>query len=71
MTEQWPTSKAAAECGMSPAAFRRERTRSGAPAPVGREPGRSGEDLYDADEVRAWKASRPGRWPRTDLKEKQ
>ncbi|MFE2486086.1 hypothetical protein ACFXGR_22850 [Streptomyces mirabilis] len=35
--------------------------------PVGREAGRGGESLYDPEQVRAAKASRPGRGTRTDL----
>jgi hypothetical protein len=34
---------------------------------VGREAGRSGESLYDAEQVRAAHAARPGRGARTDL----
>lgn len=35
--------------------------------PVGRGPGRGGESLYDADEVRRALDHRPGRGARTDL----
>jgi hypothetical protein len=36
--------------------------------PVARQPGRSGESLYDADEIRTAMAKRLGRGARTDLK---
>jgi hypothetical protein len=36
---------------------------------VGREAGRSGESLYDAEQVRAAHAARPGRGARTDLQQ--
>lgn len=39
--------------------------------PVSREPGRSGMNLYDADEVRTKAAARPRAGARTDLKEKR
>lgn len=35
--------------------------------PVAREPGRSGQNLYDAAQVRAAMAARPGAGRRTDL----
>lgn len=36
---------------------------------VGREAGRSGESLYDAEQVRTARAARPGRGTRTDLQQ--
>lgn len=35
-------------------------------APVGRQPGRSGQNLYDADTVQSAKAAMPGRGNTTD-----
>jgi hypothetical protein len=72
VAEFWTTTQAAEYCGITSAAFRRERSRDyPPPEPVGRQPGRKGQDLYDADAVRAWRANRPGRGFRSDLKEMQ
>lgn len=65
--ELWTTTQAAEHCGVKPKTFNDYRQRLGAPDPVDRQPGRSGQDLYDAAAVRAWHASRPGRGARTDL----
>jgi hypothetical protein len=52
--------EAAAHIGAgTPASARRSLHRAGI-HPVARIAGRGGESLYDASEVRAWQASRPG-----------
>lgn len=65
--EQWTTRQVAAYLGIKPDTYPRYR-KQGAPGPIGREPGRSGQNLYDADAVRVWDAHRPGRGIRTDLR---
>lgn len=70
MAERWTTKQVAAYLGIEPDTYPRYREEQGAPGPVGREPGRSGQNVYDADEVRAWHANRPGRGARTDLRKK-
>lgn len=69
--ELWTTTQAAEHCGVRPNTFRdyRQRLDPPPPAPVSSEPGRGGQDLYDAEAVRRWHAERPGRGARTDLKE--
>lgn len=69
--ELWTTTQAAEHCGVKASTFRDYRSKSqlGVPAPVGSQPGRGGQDLYDADEIRAWHANRPGRGARTDLRQ--
>ncbi|QHO90283.1 hypothetical protein CWT12_01530 [Actinomyces sp. 432] len=58
--EEWTASQCAEHIGVSPRTWRSYAARgnAGAPAPrrhVGRTP------VWDADEVRTWAASRPGR----------
>lgn len=65
--ELWTTAQAAEHCGVSPNTYRYYQKRLGAPAPVLREPGRGGQNLYRAQEVRAWHAGRRGQGARTDL----
>lgn len=67
--ETWTITEAAAYLrAASTGSARRTLSRWGVTA-VGRQPGRGGESLYDADQVRAAKAARPGRGARTDLKD--
>jgi hypothetical protein len=66
--ELWTTDQAAEHCGVKPSTWRYYRTRLNAPAPVSSQPGRGGQDLYDADAVREWQANRAGRGARTDLR---
>jgi hypothetical protein len=70
--ELWTTTQAAEHCGVRPSTFRAYRTKPqlGVPAPVSSQPGRGGQDLFDADEVRAWHTARPGRGARTDLQDR-
>ena len=70
--ELWTTNQAAEHCGIQPATWRDYVHRNGAPGPVSREPGRAGQDLYDATAVRAYQAGRPGRgWHGPHTKEQQ
>lgn len=64
--ELWTTAQAAEHCGVKPKTYSYYRQRLGAPDPVGAQPGR-GQDLYDAEQVRAWHAGRTGQGARTDL----
>jgi phage terminase Nu1 subunit (DNA packaging protein) len=70
VTELWTTTQAAEHCGCKPRTFNDYVRRRGAPQPVGREPGRGGQDLYDAEAVRRWHAGRRGQGHRSDLVEK-
>lgn len=68
--EAWTTAQAAGHCGVGIDTFSKY-VRIGlgdAPKPFARQPGRGGQDLYRAREVRAWHANRPGRGTRTDLR---
>jgi len=62
VSEQITTTQAAEFAGVKPAGVHRLLHRAGI-RPVGREPGRSGQNLYDAAQVRAAVQARPGRWP--------
>ena len=64
--EQWTTVEVATHLGVAPESVRNTLSRLGVKA-VARQPGRSGLNLYDAAEVRAAAAARPGRGARTDL----
>lgn len=66
-TERLTTSQVAELLGHRTEAARRSTARTLQRAgirPVAREPGRAGENLYDAEQVRAWHEGRPGsgRW---------
>ncbi len=64
----WTTQQCAEHCdGVSASTYRDYVKRLGAPGPVAREPGRHGQNLYDADAVRQWQASRAGQGHRSDL----
>lgn len=57
--ERWTTTEAAVFCGVTPGRFR-SLAAANSVEPVAREPGVAGENLWDADEVRAMQESRPG-----------
>ena len=66
-TERWTIREVAEVIGAaSTGSARRTLSRWGVRA-IGRRPGRGGESEYDADEVRAAHAARPGRGHRSDL----
>ncbi len=72
MTELWTTTQCAEHVGVTPGTWRhyvsvRTQPHLRPPAAVGRQPGKAGESLFPADQVRAWHAGRPGRGARTDL----
>jgi len=62
MSEQLTTTQAAELAGVKPSGVHRLLARAEI-RPVGREPGRAGQNLYDAAQVRAAVQARPGRWP--------
>lgn len=73
MAERWTTEQVCAFLRtppIKPDTYHRYVVDQGAPAAVSREPGRNGQNLYDADAVREWHANRPGQGHRTDLEEK-
>jgi hypothetical protein len=59
--ELWTTVEAAEYLGASSAGSGRKTLSRLGLAPVSRQPGRGGQNLYDATEVRAAKARMPGR----------
>jgi hypothetical protein len=67
--ELWTTNQVAEHLGVRPGTFRdyRQRLDPPPPAPVSSQPGRGGQDLYDAAAVREWHANRKGRGHRSDL----
>jgi len=62
VSEQITTTQAAELAGVKVAGVHRLLARAGI-RPVGREPGRGGQNLYDAAQVREALQARPGRWP--------
>ncbi len=62
MSEQITTTQAAELAGVKPTGVHRLLARAGV-RPVGREPGRAGQNLYDAAQVEVAVRARPGRWP--------
>jgi hypothetical protein len=62
--ELWTTVRAAQYLGASSAGSGRKTLSRLGLTPVSREPGRGGQNLFDADEVRAAKAQMPGRGKR-------
>jgi hypothetical protein len=52
--------EAAAHIGAGTSGSARRSLHRAGIRPVARAPGRAGESLYDAEQVRAWQASRPG-----------
>lgn len=64
--EQWTVDDAAAYLGVAVKSADKQLRRWHV-APVGRQPGRGGRNLYDADAVRAANEARPGRGARSDL----
>lgn len=73
MTESalWTTAEAAKYLGASSAGSGRKTLSRLEVAPVSREPGRGGQNLYDAAKVRAAKARMPGRGKRSSNTESQ
>lgn len=67
--ELWTTAQAAEYCGVQAKTYSYYRKRLGAPDPVSSQPGRGGQDLYDAAQVREWQANRRGQGARTDLRQ--
>lgn len=67
--ELWTTAQVAEHLGVRPGTFRdyRQRLDPPPPLPVSSQPGRGGQDLYDAEEIRRWHAARKGRGHRSDL----
>jgi hypothetical protein len=61
------TSEAATLLGVSSAASARKALERMGVAPIARRPGRGGESLYDAAQIRLAMRQRPGRGARTDL----
>jgi hypothetical protein len=59
--ELWTTAEVAEYLGASSAGSGRKTLSRLGLAPVSRQPGRDGQNLYDATEVRAAKARMPGR----------
>ena len=62
MSEQLTTAQVAELAGVKITGVGRLLHRA-AIRPVGREPGRSGQNLYDAAQVKEALRARPGRWP--------
>ncbi len=62
--ELWTTAEAAEYLGASSAGSGRKTLSRLGVAPLSREPGRGGQNLYDAAEIRAAKARMPGRGKR-------
>jgi hypothetical protein len=65
--ELWTTAQAAAYLGASSTGSGRKTLSRLGITPVSREPGRGGQNLYDAGRVRAVKAEMPGRGRRVPL----
>jgi hypothetical protein len=65
-TDLWTTDDVAAHLGIASTGVRKELHRLGI-RPVARQPGRSGQNLYDPDEVKQAASARPGKGTRTDL----
>jgi hypothetical protein len=63
--ELWTTAEAAAYLGATTAGSGRKTLSRLGVVPVSREPGRAGQNLYDASKVRAAKARMPGRGKRS------
>lgn len=71
MPERWTTDEVRVHLGAATVRSASKTLHRWGIAPVSREPGRAGQNVYDAAEVRAAIANRPKRGARTDLKEKQ
>jgi len=65
--ELWTTTQAGTYCGVTAKTYRGYVSSLGAPSAVAREPGRGGENLHVAADVRTWHARRGGQGRRTDL----
>jgi hypothetical protein len=70
VSEQWTTTEVAEFLGAASVRSASRTLNRARIGPVAREPGRSGQNLYDADEIRSQLApeARPGQGRRTDLK---
>jgi hypothetical protein len=66
-TDMWTTTQAAEYCGVTAKTYRGYVSNFGAPGAVAREPGRGGENLHFAFDVREWHAKRAGQGKRNDL----
>ncbi|OPC84259.1 hypothetical protein B4N89_27985 [Embleya scabrispora] len=66
-TETWTLAQAAAHIRAGNPDSARVTLRRWGVKPVGRQPGRGGQNLYNAQAVRDAKANRPGQGARTDL----
>jgi hypothetical protein len=66
--ETWTTTEAAAHCNNVTAARLRSLAAAAGIAPVARQPGRKGENLWDAEAVREMQRERAGQGARTDLR---
>ncbi len=62
MSDLLTTTQAAELAGVKSSGVHRLLARAGV-RPVGREPGRGGQNLYDAAQVEVAVQARPGRWP--------
>lgn len=65
--EVWTAAECAEAAGCTQSTWRAYVGREQAPKPLDKKIGRS--NVWSADEVRAWAASRPGRGARTDLRD--
>jgi hypothetical protein len=68
VTDLWTPEQAAAHLGVAADSVRKALHRLGV-RPVARQPGRSGRNLYDPEQVRSAAAARPGKGTRTDLRQ--
>lgn len=66
MTEQWTLTQVADHLNVNPKSADKQLRRWNIPA-VARQPGRGGQNLYDASAVRQAAKERPGRGRRSDL----
>lgn len=58
---KWTTTQAAAHCGVAPSTLRDYASSGRAPAPLPERDPTTGAKLYDAQAVKDWHASRPGK----------
>lgn len=64
--ERWTIAEVADYLGASSTGSARKTLHRWGVQAVGRQAGRAGQSLYDPDEIRAAKASRPGQGARSD-----
>lgn len=65
-SEQWTIDQVAEFLGAASTGSARKTLSQWGVQAIGRQPGRAGQSLYDAQQVRTAKAKRPGRGYRTD-----